>query len=305
LRTTGPFSLDFRFLQTTAEGLKAADRNGDGTFEEANTFFGLAPSSDPFVEVARREFIHGLHERLANSPWAVTAGGATTQIHEGSNLPVPCFSCQDNKPTLFATNVCVTNLLFPFVTNRAGFDTGLPVTDQAGFDRGTRLIGRFQNVPVGVEVLYQGIPVVPPDTQALPYIRLRNVRLGPSQLTENEILALGRSVVVAVGRSTLYTNAAGTAVAFGDVYPTGEIKGGVLVPANAQEAFLQLPGNLRTSNPLLIFPDQGQRGLFNLSLQQPYNPGGLGGNSRGLSDLELEILDRPRQDPLPFPERYR
>jgi hypothetical protein len=46
-----------------------------------------------------------------------------------TSLPIPRFIDNATPRTSFAVNQCVTNLLFPFVTNMAGFDTGLAISN--------------------------------------------------------------------------------------------------------------------------------------------------------------------------------
>jgi hypothetical protein len=46
-----------------------------------------------------------------------------------SSLPVPRFVDNPINRTAFVINACVTNLLFPFVTNQAGFDTGMVISN--------------------------------------------------------------------------------------------------------------------------------------------------------------------------------
>jgi hypothetical protein len=76
------------------------------------------------------------------APWYTTsnAGLAT------SGLNVPRFSpANAAAQSLFTINICQTNLLFPFVTNQAGFDTGIAIanTSQDPFSTGNLNAGRI------------------------------------------------------------------------------------------------------------------------------------------------------------------
>ena len=46
-----------------------------------------------------------------------------------SSLPIPRFIDSTTAVNAFRIDSCVTNLLFPFVTNQAGFDTGIAVAN--------------------------------------------------------------------------------------------------------------------------------------------------------------------------------
>jgi hypothetical protein len=46
-----------------------------------------------------------------------------------SSLPIPRFIDNARATTDFTINQCITNLLFPFVTNQAGFDTGMAISN--------------------------------------------------------------------------------------------------------------------------------------------------------------------------------
>lgn len=51
--------------------------------------------------------------------------------------PIPRF-CDTGVPTsVFGVTRCITNLLFPFVTNQAGFDTGFSIANTSADDKGT------------------------------------------------------------------------------------------------------------------------------------------------------------------------
>jgi hypothetical protein len=55
---------------------------------------------------------------------------ASTNANQASaSLPIPRFIDTSITSNAFQINQCVTNLLFPFVTNQAGFDTGLAISN--------------------------------------------------------------------------------------------------------------------------------------------------------------------------------
>ena len=54
---------------------------------------------------------------------------------DDENVPTPRFVVSDNPMTVISVKPCQTTLLFPYVTNQYGFDTGLVITntsEQAG-----------------------------------------------------------------------------------------------------------------------------------------------------------------------------
>jgi len=75
-----------------------------------------------------------------NSP-SITSGPATAGVSfaptttppdfasEDSGTPVPRFIDTATQANRFSINACRTNLLFPFVTNQAGYDTGLAIAN--------------------------------------------------------------------------------------------------------------------------------------------------------------------------------
>jgi hypothetical protein len=67
---------------------------------------------------------------------------ASTAATASQTLPNPRFIEATNSRAIFNTYVCRTNLLYPFVTNQAGFDTGLAIANTT-LDTGIF----FQNTP--------------------------------------------------------------------------------------------------------------------------------------------------------------
>jgi len=67
-------------------------------------------------------------------PAFVLADGSKAQT---SSFPIPRFADTSTSSNLFAISACVTNLLFPFVTNQAGFDTGIAYSNTSQDPFGT------------------------------------------------------------------------------------------------------------------------------------------------------------------------
>ena len=53
---------------------------------------------------------------------------------DDENVPTPRFIESDNAMTVISVTPCKTTLLFPFVTNMAGFDTGIAISNTSGTD---------------------------------------------------------------------------------------------------------------------------------------------------------------------------
>jgi hypothetical protein len=76
---------------------------------------------------------------------------------QGASFPIPRFVDIGSARNLFRINVCVTNLLFPFVTAQAGFDTGLAIANTSrdpfgtGVQAGTFTLSAFgANAPAAI-----------------------------------------------------------------------------------------------------------------------------------------------------------
>ena len=63
---------------------------------------------------------------FAPAPPAISA---TDGAKASTSLPIPRFIDSGSAKNLIIANICRTNLLFPFVTNQAGFDTGLAIAN--------------------------------------------------------------------------------------------------------------------------------------------------------------------------------
>jgi hypothetical protein len=53
----------------------------------------------------------------------------STVVTQSASAPIPRFADVPTVRTAFTINACSTNLLFPFVTNQAGFDTGIAIAN--------------------------------------------------------------------------------------------------------------------------------------------------------------------------------
>jgi hypothetical protein len=75
----------------------------------------------------------GLGQATINGSFAPVVSTNTIS----STAPIPRFADQSTATNLFTVNVCQTNLLFPFVTNQAGFDTGIAISNTSSDPFGT------------------------------------------------------------------------------------------------------------------------------------------------------------------------
>jgi hypothetical protein len=75
------------------------------------------------------------------APSQATVSGSFAPItgptSASATAPIPRFVDLGTARNLFRINICVTNLLFPFVTNSAGFDTGLAISNTSQDPFGT------------------------------------------------------------------------------------------------------------------------------------------------------------------------
>jgi len=75
----------------------------------------------------------GLGAVNVNGSFAPVGGGNTMS----ATASIPRFADQSTANSSLNINACVTNLLFPFVTNQAGFDTGLAIANTSADPYGT------------------------------------------------------------------------------------------------------------------------------------------------------------------------
>lgn len=121
-------------------------------FAEIPIFGGTATAvwevtnTDPLITAQRLEFgyLVAYKANTANNLpglGTVTVNGTyaplSTVTKMSSSAPVPRFADTSSATTVYTMNQCVTNLLFPFVTNQAGFDTGMVITNTSKDPFGT------------------------------------------------------------------------------------------------------------------------------------------------------------------------
>jgi hypothetical protein len=66
---------------------------------------------------------------MSFAPTPPTAFSASAGAQASSSLPIPRFADTSTAKNLLVINICQTLLLFPYVTNQAGFDTGLAIAN--------------------------------------------------------------------------------------------------------------------------------------------------------------------------------
>ncbi|MBK9167100.1 MAG: hypothetical protein IPM24_06495 [Bryobacterales bacterium] len=101
--------------------------------------------ADPFAfaKLSMNVYVSYTANPGANSPalGTATVNGSyapiSTVTTASSTAPIPRFADTSVASNLFTINPCVTNLLFPFVTNQAGFDTGLAISNTSTDPFGT------------------------------------------------------------------------------------------------------------------------------------------------------------------------
>jgi hypothetical protein len=75
---------------------------------------------------------------LSFAPTPPTAFSASAGAAASSTLPIPRFADTSAATNIFNIALCQTSLLFPFVTNQSGFDTGLAIANTTTDPFGTR-----------------------------------------------------------------------------------------------------------------------------------------------------------------------
>lgn len=90
----------------------------------------------------------GVPGTTENAPASISGGFAplSTVNYATTDDPIPRFLDQPASATVFNIVRCVTNLLFPFVSNQAGFDTGLAIMNTS-LDNSTGSSGTPANQP--------------------------------------------------------------------------------------------------------------------------------------------------------------
>jgi len=71
----------------------------------------------------------GTAQVIGNFAPFYAASGSPSAGSASASLAIPRFVSRTDASTLFTISICQTNLLFPFVTNQAGFDTGIAISN--------------------------------------------------------------------------------------------------------------------------------------------------------------------------------
>jgi hypothetical protein len=94
-----------------------------------NVYFAFKPSGNPATGVTGT-----VSGSFAPAPPAFDAAAGAKA---SATLPIPRFADTGTPKTIILINICRTTLLFPFVTNQAGFDTGLAIANTTSDPFGT------------------------------------------------------------------------------------------------------------------------------------------------------------------------
>ena len=140
----------------TLQKLTGTDANGAGTLTAASSAevtitngFGFAVyevvDDNPFV--IENVYVPVAFGFVANTPnnspaigsmqMSVAFAPLSTVTTASATEPIPRFCDTGSPVTVFGVARCITNLLFPFVTNQAGFDTGFAIANTSADDKGT------------------------------------------------------------------------------------------------------------------------------------------------------------------------
>jgi len=134
IRPFGPSFLPTASTQGFAQVILSA---GAGSFTwEVYSADPRNPESAQFLVVAAFRFSQNpaLGTGTVQGSFAPVNSTATAS---GFLVPIPRFQDTSTPAALFSTSSCVTNLLFPFVTNIAPFDTGLAISNTSLSNPGT------------------------------------------------------------------------------------------------------------------------------------------------------------------------
>lgn len=173
--------------------LVSTDANGNGAFSavSATNSNGFAPvsitagggvavyevmNSDPLAsESFDVPVVIAYSANTGASPALPALGSATitgsfaplsTVTTQSSSAPLPRFADSPTSATGFVINPCSTNLLFPFVTNQAGFDTGIAISNtsldpfKTATQQGTCTMNYYGNTNGGAAPAAATSPVV-------------------------------------------------------------------------------------------------------------------------------------------------
>lgn len=110
--------------------------SGSGSFTWE--VFGQDPNS-----IDTLSFAVALAYRSANNPGLgqMSVNGSFAPVSSGNRMsasePLPRFADQSTAANAASINICQTNLLFPFVSNQGGFDTGVAIANTSSDPFGT------------------------------------------------------------------------------------------------------------------------------------------------------------------------
>lgn len=96
--------------------------------EEFLFFFGLGYTSANPSTGTNQQIGLGTGQVIGNLAPFYAATGSAVQM-AGFGLPIPRFASRTDANNFVRVQACQTNLLFPFVTNRVGFDTGIAIAN--------------------------------------------------------------------------------------------------------------------------------------------------------------------------------
>jgi hypothetical protein len=121
--------------------------NGTGTAVwEVTAASGLSVSNVDIPVFVSYTASPGTNSPTPTPPAATVNGGfaptppafsATDGASSNAALPIPRFADVSDQENLLGIGVCRTNLLFPFVTNMLGFDTGMAISNTSTDPFGT------------------------------------------------------------------------------------------------------------------------------------------------------------------------
>ncbi|MBY0505142.1 MAG: hypothetical protein K2X03_14615 [Bryobacteraceae bacterium] len=134
---SGPAGSPFQSLSSTQGYVQVAVTNGAASFTwEVYSADPRNPEAALFQVIAAWRFSQnpGLGTSTVQGSFAPINSTATAS---GFLVPIPRFQDTSTPATLFRLDSCVTNLLFPFVTNIAPFDTGLAISNTSLSNPGT------------------------------------------------------------------------------------------------------------------------------------------------------------------------
>ena len=142
---------DWLAVTRTLNGGSASEGTYQNPFAEVPLFGGTGIAvwevinTDPLA-IQRMEFgylVAYKSDTANNKPPVITATAngmfapISTITTMSSSAPVPRFADTSSARTLFSIAQCVSNILFPFVTNQAGFNTGLVISNTTKDPYGT------------------------------------------------------------------------------------------------------------------------------------------------------------------------